>query len=743
MWRRVRERWWRQYGNCFPERMLNWTLPVNPKPLMLTPAAHRITRRHRLQGVVWHTVLMLVLLVGHCMRQLLVAVETQAAGQEQKASAQGKGEEPAKKKVVLPAETERVLRGFITKLAKAKRRLYNQDMTALAGKVAEETGLDAAAKGRLMQGFGEAVDAAMDGWEEKAYDWLAPYLNRSGQAAQREVARWPLEQIAKAPGVEGVLRPEEQPVWEALLQQTLTSAQREKWQARLEKEKQDLERRMREAVGFFADNHRPHLEEQAALAVADISNAVLLDARRKEALEKLSGDAVDGAMERWKAGVMVVLRRLEPERRNALLNQGGGMVMPEEEVLVTEEPAWTQGLAKLLTPEETTRLEAAREGRRQRRVAASRAALLEILDDQLALTRSQREALATPLQPMAEKLTEQMKRYYNLDPFTVGYVLRESDLAPLRSLLEEEQRADLERLLQPAPSGRRGAGDPEAVERAKVLPPPRTDAELEALLSADLTRRYEETVAERRAAMRRLVRDVDRHVDLSASQEAELELAAAGAVQDALEMFRHQLSTWLRQSLAGATADTMRARLASLGTAGFGNEMLPEQTPLWLGSLSRVLTEAQKKRWRETREAREAALRECQVMLVLSELDQQLALTPEQAAFFEKRLRGIIHEYAEDLDDYNGARRWHLHAYSMLTPVAGVPEEELKKQLTPPQLELWQEKASSQVKHYWDGVKRKHDARLRQEEEQKKQASERSGSGQAKGEPASQKEATP
>lgn len=658
-------------------------------------------------------------------------------------AAEARARELAKKKVVLSADTERILRGFITKLAAAKRRIYEEDMAALAGKVAQETGLDEAGKERLLRGRSAAVEAAMAGWEEKAYDWLAPYLNRSGQAAQREIARWPLEQIAKAPGVEGVKRPEEQAAWATLLEETLTGAQREKWQARLEKERRDLDKRMREAVGFFADNHRPHLEEQAALAVADIRNAVALDPKRSEAVEKLGEAAVGGALERWKAGVMVVLQRLEPERREALLNQGGGMVMPEEEVQVAEEAIWTEGLAKLLTAEEAAQLKVARAGRQQRRVEASRAALLEILDDQLGLTLSQREALAAPLQPIAEKLTEQMKRYYNLDPYTIGYVLRENELAPVRALLEEDQREDLERLLQPPAGGQRGAGDPEEVERAKALPPPRTEAELEALLSADLSRRYEETVAERREAMQRLVRDLDRHVKLTAAQQAELELAAVGAVEEALEMFRHQLSTWLRQSLAGATADTMRARLVSLGTAGFGNETLPDQTALWLGSLSRVLTEAQKQRWRETRREREVALRECQVMLVLSELDQQLALTPGQAAFFDKRLREIIGGYAEDLDEYNGARRWHLHAYSMLTPVAGVPEEEMKKQLTKAQFELWEAKAASQVKHYWDGVKRKHDARLREQEERRKKAGQEAEGGKAAGEASPAKEATP
>jgi hypothetical protein len=703
-------------------------------PQALSNAGRRAFRRAAAGSARWAAILGVGLLPT-----LLMAAE----GNQQGADAEKQA--IAKAKVVLPADVEAVLRGFVTKLAAAKRRIYREEMIALTDRVVVETALDAAGKERLLQGLDAAVEAAMAGWETKAYDWLAPYLNRGGPGAQREVARWPLEQIAKSPGVEGVVRPEEQPVWHTLLRTTLTGPQHAQWLARLEKEKQDLERRLREAVGFFADNHRPHLEEQAALAVSDIRNALTLDDRRREVLEQLARDAVAGTMERWKSGVMVVLRRLEPERQEALLNQGGGMVMPEKEVLVTEEPAWIQGLAKLLTAEESRSLAAAREGRRQRRVAASRAALLEILDDHLGLTPRQREALAAPLQPMAEKLTEQMKRYYNLDPFTIGHVLRESELSPLRSLLDPGQAADLEQLLQPVSHGRRrGVGDPEDVERAKTLPPPRTEADLEALLSVDLMRRYEETLTERRAAMRRVVADVDRHVDLSAAQASELGMAAVGAVEESLEMYRHQLSTWLRQSLAGATAETMRVRLASLGTAGFGHDTLPEQTPLWLGSLSRVLTEAQKQRWRETRQAREVARRECQVLLVLSELDQQLALTPGQAAFFEKRLREIIAEYADDLDDYNGARRWHLHAYSMLTPVAGVPEEELRTQLTPTQLELWEEKASSQVRHYWDGVKRKHEARQRQKKAtQSKTSPAAAAQGQAPETPADDQEVRP
>jgi len=621
--------------------------------------------------------------------------------------------EKKKEKVVLPEAAEVALRGFVDKLTAAKQRLYTEGMLEVVKSVAQEAQLSEESAKELEKGVAAAVAAAMQGWDEKAHEWLAPFVGRSANAI-REMARWPVDQIAKSPGVEGVLPPDEQPVWMAHLKQRLTPEQWDKWQAKLTRNTQELQARTEEHVAFAADNQRPMIEGEMDLIVADISNTLALPEERAVGLKKLAEDAVTATLEVWKKKALESLMKMDRERRESIIGNGnGGGRFSDEEVEPRDQSVWKEGLASLLTEAERKRVQETQERRHERRLLASQWAILQIVDERVGLTLAQREVMLPKLRPVAEKLMEQMRRYYNLDPYSVAAVLRASELKEVKAVLEPAQLADLERLLS---SSNRPEMAEEPGEPAKELPAPASEEELEALLSSELTKRYRVLWEEKKAQMKTHLDDLHRQVGLREDQRLALSLASVGAVQDSLQMVRQQLGSWLRQSVAGAPIGAVRQRLMNLGTAGFGNELEARDGELWLEAIERVLDAGQKQRWQVAQMARETELRQTQLLLVMSELDQQLALTADQVAFFETHLKRILIEYADDLDDYNGARRWHLHAYSMLTPVMGVPEDALKKQLTTGQMALWEEKSASQVRHYWEGVKRKHEARAKAEE---------------------------
>lgn len=626
-----------------------------------------------------------------------------------------------KEKVVLSEAAELALRGFVDKLVTAKQRLYTEGMMDLVKSVVEETQLKEEEAKALEKGVAPAVAATMQGWDEKAHEWLAPFVGRSANAI-REMARWPVEQIAKSPGVEGVLPPDEQTVWTEHLKKHLSEEQWKRWEAKLARNAQELQARTEEHVAFAADNQRPLIEGEMDLIVADITNTLALSEERAVGVKKLAEDAVTATLEVWKKKALESLMKMDRERREAIIGNGnGGGRFSEEEVEPKEQPIWKEGLASLLTEAEMKQVKETHERRRDRRLLASQWAILQIVDDRVGLTAVQRQEMLPKLQPVAEKLMEQMRRYYNLDPYSVAAVLRGSELKEVKEGLEATQLSDLDRLLN---ESRRSEMEEESGEQEKEEAAPASEEELEALLSTELTRRYRVLLEEKKAQMNTHLDDLHRQAGLREEQRLELSLASVGALQDSLQMVRQQLGSWLRQSVAGAPADAIRLRLKNLGTAGFGNEQEASDADLWLAALERVLDAAQKQRWEAAQASREAELRQTQLLLVMSELDQQLALTVSQTAFFEAHLKRILVEYADDLDEYNGARQWHLHAYSMLTPVMGVPEEEMKKQLSAGQWELWEEKSASQVRHYWEGVKRKHEARAKAAEEAGKKVKE-------------------
>lgn len=635
------------------------------------------------------------------------------------------GQKKEKEKVVLEAAEEKSLRGFIEKLKAAKQGLYSEGMRELVKSLKEVVGVDEAGLAALNTASDEAVAEAMKGWDERAYEWLSPYVGRSGNSI-REMARWPVDQIAKSPGVEGVVPPDEQGVWKDFLKKVLTAEQWGRWEEKLKRDEAELKVRTEEHVAFSADNQRPNMEGEMDLVVADIANTLRLPEERVVGLKKLADEAIRLTVEVWKKEGLEAMMKMDRERREMVIGNGNsGWRFGEEDLLPQEQERWKVGLALLLTKEEAEAIQVAGVHRRERRLMATQRAILQVMDEGVALTTGQRKAVLPLLVPVAEKLMSQMRRYYNMDPFTVGVVLREPDLkktkAELESVMESEQVVVFERFMTPE---RHGSEEEEGSGEVSHEPAPATEEELEALLSAELIKRYELVRERKMVEMKTHLEDLRRQAGLRDEQRLELSLAAVGAVQESLREVRQQLGSWLRQSVANTPNEGVRQRLASLGSAGFGNEPAAESSELWEGALHRLMDDEQRQRWAVAERDREVELRETQLLLVLSELDQQLALTSAQAVFFEGHLKRILVEYAEDLDDSNGARQWHLHAYSLLTPVMGVPEEEMKEQLSVGQMDLWTEKSASQVKHYWDGVKRKHETREKAKAEAVKKAKE-------------------
>lgn len=633
--------------------------------------------------------------------------------------------EKEKEKVVLEAAEEKALQGFIEKLKAAKQKLYGEGMRDLVKGLKEEAGVDEAGLTALNAVVDEAVAETMKGWDEKAYEWLSPYVGRSGNSI-REMARWPVDQIAKSPGVEGVVPPDEQGVWTAFLKKVLNEEQWQRWEEKLKRDEVELQTRTEEHVAFSADNQRPNMESEMDLVVADLANTLSLPEERVMGLKKLAEDAIAVTVEAWKKAGMEAMMKMDRERREMVIANGNsGWRFGEEDLLPQEQERWKVGLDSLLTKEEAKEIRVVGERRRERRLMAIQRAILQVMDGGVALTTGQRKVVLPLLVPVAEKLMSQMRRYYNLDPYSVATALRDPDLkeakVALEAVLETDQKAGFERFMSPE---RYAGGEEEEPEEVSGEPDPATEEELEALLSSELIQRYEVVRGAKMVEMKTHLEDLRRQAGLREEQRLELSLAAVGAVQESLREVRQQLGSWLRQSVANTPNEGVRQRLATLGAAGFGNEPIATASELWQGSLEGVLDEEQRRRWSEAERDRQGELREAQLLLVLSELDQQLALTAGQATFFEGHLKRILEAYAEDLDDYNGARQWHLHAYSLLTPVMGVPEEEMKKKLSAGQMELWLDKSASQVRHYWDGVKRKHDAREKAKAEAAKKARE-------------------
>src|SRR4051812_26356313 len=103
----------------------------------------------------------------------------------------------------------------------------------------------------------------------------------------------------------------------------------------------------------------------------------------------------------WQKRVQATIVSMSDQRRKMML--GGRLFFGNEKAEAPDlQPAWTEGLPKLLSAVELKSLEAVRAEHKARRVQMMAQLFLVYLDDKLALTASQRERL----RPIAEKLVQ-------------------------------------------------------------------------------------------------------------------------------------------------------------------------------------------------------------------------------------------------------------------------------------------------------------------------------------------------
>lgn len=100
-------------------------------------------------------------------------------------------------------------------------------------------------------------------------------------------------------------------------------------------------------------------------------------------------------------------------------------------------------------------------------------------------------------------------------------------------------------------------------------------------------------------------------------------------------------------------------------------------------------------------------------LFVVAEMDRRYRLTKSQHDTLAPRIGQIIHEYLADIEQEFSYYRdsWHLQSYYVLTPLAGIPEVELKSVLSADQWTQFQERDLPNAMSRWNDVKQYHDRR--------------------------------
>lgn len=206
-----------------------------------------------------------------------------------------------------------------------------------------------------------------------------------------------------------------------------------------------------------------------------------------------------------------------------------------------------------------------------------------------------------------------------------------------------------------------------------------------------------------------IIGDVARVTGLPPERVRLLRIAAKGAVDRALEPWRKAQESRVREQTIGATLETVKDRLMSVGEVHVGGTA-PQDTTLWTEPLRRILTPSELESWNKAQSDRNAYRAAALSDLLVSEMERKLMLTPEQTQKLEPLLRQAFIDYLPDMGNYidrNSGMDFRLLALVF----NGVPETLRNEILTPQQQTLLME-TTADFGGWWQSIQQNHQRRV-------------------------------
>lgn len=479
--------------------------------------------------------------------------------------------------------------------------------------------------------------------------------------------------------------------------------------------KTDKEERSK-AESDVADMIKPseqQAEQQMEIALgAEIDGMVMalnLNKERQKALEQLSKEAIQESLKQARKGWLQQARNYSVTERKRI--RGNVYFGVNEDLQAIKLPIWTEGIKKLLTEEERTRMATENKQREQRTsLAVSRVCLAE-MDKILALSQEQRKQMEPLLVELMKPLLDQRRQQYwsyNATQLFQNAGKLKEEMA--RAILDDVQWKHWKELIVSNSSSSRNS-----MPNMNGTFPEAPD--MEAAISQHL---YKMFVAERSrtlAAMMPQVEEASRLLSLPEPAVAKLTTAAKGAVETSLEYWRQFTENFVRQSVQTATPENLLQTLAGTARANFSHtETKPQNTELWKTALQSTLNNIQLKKLQHVADERHDYRLKAMAAMCTSELDRRRKLSADQCARVETAVQQVLAEYLPDIERYMSAQ-WFLQYYYALVPLAGVAEKDMQAILTPEQWKLCKERDLPDAMQYWEGIKNNHEQRKKQGEQ--------------------------
>jgi hypothetical protein len=132
-------------------------------------------------------------------------------------------------------------------------------------------------------------------------------------------------------------------------------------------------------------------------------------------------------------------------------------------------------------------------------------------------------------------------------------------------------------------------------------------------------------------------------------------------------------------------------------------------------AFSSELSDTQRTEWQKEIGARKDYEQKVISASIVGELDRMCLLSEDQWTKLEPMLAARLKEYSQDFNQmFSSQEAWFLQSYYMLTPLAGIPEKEVRTILTDAQWKQWSSSNQfSNCTRYWENIESNHKSRVR------------------------------
>jgi len=493
--------------------------------------------------------------------------------------------------------------------------------------------------------------------------------------------------------------------WEEAVRKVLPAAMVAQWSKAVAEERNKVESELADMIKPSETYMRQQMEMALITEIDTVVSELGLEKERQERLKKLSGEVVEESLRLARKQWLRQARNYSAtERQRMRSNTYFGL---NDEQQAVNLPSWKEGVKKILTEAESTRMTTEGEQREQRALAALASACLAEMDQALRLDDGQRAKLGPLMTELMKPLMDQRRgQYWSYSPlqlFQAAGKLKQEQLAALMDVAQQKRWKELV-----SPTG----GNPSRISTQSGTPPEVPD--MEAAISAHL---YKMFVVERKkvlATMMAHVEEARRVLTLPDAAVAELTTAAKGAVEQSLQHWRQNTERYVRQNVQTAAPQNILQMLAGTERVSFGrNGSGPQETDIWNDALKQTLDGAQLQKLEQAARARQDHRLKAMAAMCVSELDRRRRLTGGQCAKLEPLVRKVLAEYQPEIDRHI-SNVWFLQYYHALVPVGGVPEKDLQAILPASQWKLCKERDLPDALQYWEGIENSHKNRLKE-----------------------------